>query len=112
MCDHELFRPLCAYLKGEIVGYAARNGMKHASKRTPSEEFQAGYDKLPVWDGTGVTIRHIYYNWLRHGRSHTGSAESDAAFLAQQGYSVKEFLKDIRDRFGEAGIELLGEELS
>jgi len=109
MCDRELFRALCAYLKGSIVGYAVKNGMKHESKRTPSEEFQAGYDSLSSWASVDVTIHHIYYNWLRHGRPHTGSAESDAAFLADNGYAVKGFIKAIREHFGEAGIDQLGE---
>ena len=37
-------RRTCTYLKGLIVGYGVRCGMKWKSKREPSEDFQAGMD--------------------------------------------------------------------
>ena len=108
-----LFRGLCAYLKGEVVGYAIKNGMKSESRRNRTEEFEEGMAKAEIWKPSSwVTIRHIYYNWLRHGRPHTGSAHSDSDYLSQHSDEVRSFLRDIKACFGVEGLQLLGEELT
>ena len=85
-------RNLLVYLKGRIIGYAVRKGMKWESKMEPTAAFQMGYDfgfKKPVNDypwkqqyyKDEVTALHVIHNRLRHERPHTGSQPMDEVFF-------------------------------
>jgi len=71
------YRRACTYLKGLIVGYGMRWGMKWESKREPSEDFQAGMNQLTSF----INTAHIIYNRLRHNRPHLNSINSDTEYL-------------------------------
>ena len=65
-------RNAIAYLKGQIVGYATREGMKYETRKTFSPEFQKGLESVPRYAGEEwVTERHMAHNMLRHDRPHT-----------------------------------------
>ena len=65
-------RQAIAFLKGQIVGYAVREGMSYESKQKPSEFYQKGLDSVPGYaDRDWVTERHMAHNLLRHERKHT-----------------------------------------
>jgi hypothetical protein len=76
------------YLKGRIVGYSVRKGMKWSYNHKISPAFQIGYDEgfkapdndFPWYEATRkaeITAIHIEYNHRRHERPHTSSEESD-----------------------------------
>jgi hypothetical protein len=103
-----IHRKACAYLKGYIVGYSKRRGMKWPGDEdggTP--EFKQGWEDSQRCDSETVTLAHIVYNRIRHDRSHLGGAEADSDYvrenrwrgscflnvLAEQGIDIGEVLK-------------------
>ena len=112
-------RNVMAYLKGRIVGYSVRKGMKWHSSRKPSIAFQMGYDKgvkKPERDFSWnqdvfkaeITSIHIRYNRLRHDRPHTGGVESDDRSLGKTTKSFERLLQDdvqIASLIGERSVE-------
>jgi len=78
-------RKACAYLKGLIVGYARRNGMKWDGDPSRTSEFKLGFETerfgFPRFDEKVATYVHILYNRLRHDRPHLESVEADNEFI-------------------------------
>lgn len=87
-------RNFALYLKGRIIGYSVRHGMKWSSKHASSPIFQLGYDEgikplkndyswTLIQDKSEITAIHIIYNNLRHNKPHTKSVENDEAILSR-----------------------------
>lgn len=74
-------RNACAYLKGFIVGYSKRHGMRWDGDPERTEAFTRGFeDSRYVGPGT-VTFAHVVHNRLRHGRPHLGGERRDEEFI-------------------------------
>ena len=74
-------RRVCAYLKGYIVGYSKRRGMKWKGNPEKTSEFAQGYEDSKRKDSEHITFAHILYNWVRHDRCHLGKEERDQNFV-------------------------------
>ena len=79
----ETHRKCCAYLKGYIVGYAGRNGMKWDGDETLTSEFEQGFNDARRIGKSTVTFAHIIYNWIRHDQPHLGSENRDEQFVKE-----------------------------
>ena len=92
----------CSYLKGFVVGYAVRQGMKwkgDAEKQYP--EFHDGYKASQSFiSAETVTFTHIIYNRLRHERPHIKGGDSDFVQKFRRGYpsSASQVLNSIAER--------------
>ena len=86
----------CAYLKGYIVGYSKRKGMKWDGDEERTPEFKQGWEDSKRRTSETITFAHIIYNWLRHDRPHLGREKRDEAY-------VKEF----REKHAWTGNKLL-----
>jgi len=104
----EIQRKCCAYLKGFLVGYASRKGMKWYGDPERTEEFAQGFGDSKRVGSKTITFAHIIYNWIRHDRPHLGAENRDEQFvkefrrmrgnkllaaLAEYGLDIKEVLK-------------------
>lgn len=96
----ESLRKACAYLKGYIVGYAVKQGMKWSGDPERTEEFKQGWDDSS-W--VNPTFAHIIYNRIRHDRSHLGSREADQACLDDYWGSTK---SKLLAKLAEFGIDV------
>jgi hypothetical protein len=77
-------RKSCAYLKGYIVGYSKRRGMKwDGDEEGGTTEFKQGWDDSQRCDSETVTLAHIIYNRIRHDRPHCGSREKDSEYIRE-----------------------------
>jgi len=73
----------CAYLKGFVVGYAVKRGMKWDGDPDRTPEFRQRFDEGQGRYGSeSATYVHCLYNNVRHNRPHLGSAEKDSLLLA------------------------------
>jgi hypothetical protein len=77
----ETHRKACAYLKGYLVGYAKRKGMKWEGDAERTPEFAKGFEESKRVGADTITFAHIIYNWIRHDRPHLGSEERDEQFV-------------------------------
>lgn len=108
-CQEISDRDFLVYLKGRIVGYAVKKGMKWASKNEMSEAFKIGYDesvnKLKYFDRwTGredITAIHVMHNRLRHTKPHTDSVETDNVHLARMSFVEMRSIERVRSDFAE-----------
>lgn len=96
--QRQIHRRVCAYLKGYIVGYSKRKGMKWKGDPERTSEFAHGYEDSKRKDSKNITFVHILYNWVRHERCHLGSEDLDESFVKEyrQYYSNK-ILKKLSD---------------
>jgi len=78
---------VCAYLKGYIVGYSSRHGMKWDGDVDRTPAFAKGWEDSKRRGHGTITFAHVIYNWLRHDRCHLGSELRDERF-------VKKFRED------------------
>lgn len=92
----ESHRKACAYLKGRVVGYAVRCGMKWDGDPERTAEFKEGFNEY----GGDLTTLHIIYNRLRHNRPHLGSWEADQEYLDERWYASK-----ILAKLAEFGVD-------
>jgi hypothetical protein len=76
-------RNACAYLKGYIVGYSKRRGMKWNGDVERTPQFKQGWEDSKRRSSETITFAHIIYNWLRHERPHLGREKRDEAFVAE-----------------------------
>ena len=99
-------RQAVAYLKGQVVGYAAYNGMKWASSKEPTTEFTKGFQEAQTYNWKGwVTTRHIIHNRLRHDRPHMVSVEAEDEFLTEFLYLLMGLVRSIEATLGEEAAE-------
>jgi len=78
--DREVHRSACAYLKGYIVGYSRRHGMKWDGDESRTEPFARGFEDSRHVASATVTFAHVIYNKLRHGRPHLSGGRGDDEF--------------------------------
>ena len=86
--DREAFMAVYLYLKGEIIGYSADNGMKYPAEKLKkyleeNKNFKDGFEEgqKNSWDKEWATIHHIVYNIIRNTKHHTGTALTDREFV-------------------------------
>jgi hypothetical protein len=79
--NRESHRKACAYLKGYLVGYAKRRGMKWDGDEERTPEFAQGFNDSKRIGRDTITFAHIIYNWIRHDRPHLGSERRDEEFV-------------------------------
>lgn len=94
-------RNAIAYLKGQIIGYAVRKGIKWESTREQTKFFQAGFDRaqLSYLDERWVTARHIIHNRLRHNKPHLANRE------AEEAYNLWSVIDDVQSATGYECLE-------
>ena len=94
------------FLKGIIVSYSKKNGMKHSSKKQETEYYQKGkllFESKYYFDAKCITVVHIIYNRLRHEKAHKDSFSSDQSYINMGYYFPSDILKEI---LGENYIKL------
>jgi len=95
-------RKSCAYLKGFVVGYAVKAGMKWDGDPDRTPEFRKGFDDAQSWryGPTAVTYVHCLYNSIRHDRPHLGSTEKDNSILSFYRGNVRNLTETTLLEFG------------
>ena len=88
-----IHRNVCAFLKGFIVGYSKRTGMKW-------DEFSKRLN--PDY----ITFAHIIYNWIRHDRPHLGSETRDQKFVEEFRKSRARYRNKFLATLAEYGLDI------
>jgi len=111
-CNYEFedHKNAILFLKGVLVGYATKKGMKHSSIRPESEYYQKGREfaeKNPYSYSDWATSAHIIYNRLRHERPHKGSFDLDQQHLNENSYDVRFLIESLTEILGEDTSQLM-----
>lgn len=96
--NRQIHRKVCAYMKGYIVGYSKRRGMKwEGNEEGGTPEFKQGWDDSQRCDSETVTLAHIIYNRIRHDRPHCGSCEKDSEYIREHRWRGNKFLNALAE---------------
>jgi hypothetical protein len=95
--ENQIHRKACAYLKGYIVGYSKRHGMKwNGDEDGGTPEFKQGWDDSLRCDSETITLTHIIYNRIRHDRPHCG-VDKDAEYIREHRWRGNKFLNALAE---------------
>jgi hypothetical protein len=104
--DRESHRNACAFLKGYIVGYSKRHGMKWDGDESRTEAFADGFGRSRNVGPKTLTFAHVVYNRLRHDRPHLGSAQRDEEFVEEFRREFSIIANPLLTTLAEYGVEV------